>query len=39
VDIANIRPDSDERFKIPRLDTNDLPKDRNAEINQWYIKA
>jgi peptidoglycan/xylan/chitin deacetylase (PgdA/CDA1 family) len=39
VDIANISPDNDERFKIPRLDTNDLPKDRNAEINQWHIKA
>lgn len=23
-------------FKLPRLDTNDLPKDSNAQVNQWY---
>ncbi len=24
-------------YKLPRLDVNDLPKDANAEPNQWYI--
>lgn len=23
-------------FNLPRLDTNDLPKDANAPVNQWY---
>lgn len=23
-------------FKLPRLDTNDLPKDADASVNQWY---
>jgi hypothetical protein len=23
-------------LKLPRLDTNDLPKDGNATVNQWY---
>ncbi len=23
-------------FKLPRLDTNDLPKDASAPVNQWY---
>jgi peptidoglycan/xylan/chitin deacetylase (PgdA/CDA1 family) len=39
VDIANIRPDSDERFKIHRLDTNDLPKEKYAKVNDWYYKT
>jgi hypothetical protein len=40
VDVAKIIGlDNDERFKIPRLDTNDLPKDGNAEVNQWYNKV
>ena len=24
------------RYTIPRLDTNDLPKDKNASVNRWY---
>jgi peptidoglycan/xylan/chitin deacetylase (PgdA/CDA1 family) len=27
------------RYTIPRLDTNDFPKDRNAPINKWYELA
>ena len=23
-------------YKLPRLDVNDLPKDANAEPNNWY---
>lgn len=23
-------------YKLPRLDTNDLPKDSNAPVNHWY---
>jgi peptidoglycan/xylan/chitin deacetylase (PgdA/CDA1 family) len=40
VDLAEVNPKNDsERFKIPRLDTNDLPKDSNANVNQWYEKG
>jgi len=24
---------------LPRLDTNDLPKDSNADVNEWTVKA
>lgn len=24
-------------YKLPRLDTNDIPKDRNAATNKWYF--
>ncbi len=34
VDIANIKRDN--RFTLPRLDTNDIPKNRNAKTNKWY---
>ncbi len=37
VDVANI--ETNNRFKMPRLDTNDLPKDSNSATNDWYIKA
>jgi peptidoglycan/xylan/chitin deacetylase (PgdA/CDA1 family) len=33
-DIAN-----GHRFKVPRLDATDIPKDRNAEPNKWFIEA
>lgn len=36
-DIADIKTDN--RFKLPRLDTNDIPKHRNADLNDWYHKA
>ena len=26
-------------YKLPRLDVNDLPKDANAEVNEWYNKG
>lgn len=35
--IADLNADGhDALYKIPRLDVNDLPKDANAEPNQWY---
>ncbi|WP_228940120.1 MULTISPECIES: polysaccharide deacetylase family protein [Photorhabdus] len=34
VDIANIN--SNHRLLIPRLDTNDLPKHRDAKNNKWF---
>jgi peptidoglycan/xylan/chitin deacetylase (PgdA/CDA1 family) len=37
VDIA--RTNKDARFMMPRLDTNDIPMDRNAIPNNWYDKA
>lgn len=37
VDIA--LPTLDNRFLLPRLDTNDLPKEKNAIINDWYKKT
>lgn len=37
VDVVNtVLAKPDDIFKLPRLDTNDLPKDRNAEVNKWY---
>ena len=36
VDIAAINKDT--RFIMPRLDTNDIPKDSNANVNEWYEK-
>jgi hypothetical protein len=27
---------NDAVYKLPRLDTNDLPKDKDAPVNQWY---
>jgi len=27
------------RFIMPRLDTNDIPKDQSAETNDWYSKG
>jgi peptidoglycan/xylan/chitin deacetylase (PgdA/CDA1 family) len=37
VDIAI--PTKDNRFLLPRLDTNDLPKEKNASVNKWYEKG
>ena len=40
VDIADlINNGNDSIFKLPRLDTNDLPKDANAITNKWYDLA
>jgi len=37
VDIANL--DSFNKYTLPRLDTNDLPKDQAAIVNDWYPKG
>ena len=37
VDIAYIRKNN--RYTLPRLDTNDLPKDKNSATNDWYLKG
>jgi len=39
VDIVKISNQNFEKFKIPRLDTNDIPKDRNSLVNDWFEKA
>jgi peptidoglycan/xylan/chitin deacetylase (PgdA/CDA1 family) len=36
VRVANL--ESDNRYKLPRLDTNDFPKDRGAELNARYFE-
>lgn len=39
VDTADLsKKEGDVIYKLPRLDTNDLPKDANAPINDWYNK-
>lgn len=39
VNIANLSDKAnDSIFKLPRLDTNDLPKNSLAEVNDWYFK-
>lgn len=37
VDLA--QPKINNRFILPRLDTNDLPKEKEGSINDWYKKA
>ena len=32
--IADIQKDS--RYELPRLDTNDIPRNKNAKPNKWY---
>jgi peptidoglycan/xylan/chitin deacetylase (PgdA/CDA1 family) len=36
VGVANLQRDN--RYKLPRLDTNDFPKDRDAELNFRYFE-
>jgi peptidoglycan/xylan/chitin deacetylase (PgdA/CDA1 family) len=36
-DIANISENN--KFELPRLDTNDLPKDKNSLVNEWFHKS
>jgi peptidoglycan/xylan/chitin deacetylase (PgdA/CDA1 family) len=36
VDVANVINNGDSRFELPRLDTNDFPKNKNAETNKWF---
>ena len=37
VDIATTNKET--RFIMPRLDTNDIPKNSNSKTNDWYSKA
>ena len=37
VDIATTSKDT--RFIMPRLDTNDIPKNKNEIANDWYYKG
>jgi len=37
VDIATTNKNT--RFIMPRLDTNDIPKDKNKKTNDWYNKG
>ncbi|MGR6832891.1 polysaccharide deacetylase family protein [Aliivibrio wodanis] len=30
--------EGDHALLMPRLDTNDLPKERNASVNKWYLE-
>lgn len=40
VDLASIdSTETDAIFKLPRLDTNDIPKQANAPTNEWFQKA
>lgn len=40
VAIADLEEDGpDALYKLPRLDVNDLPKDENAAVNEWYYRA
>jgi peptidoglycan/xylan/chitin deacetylase (PgdA/CDA1 family) len=39
VDVASLDMPEDEIYQIPRLDTNDLPKNALAEPNSWYYKG
>ena len=35
-DLKDVRKDS--IYKLPRIDVNDLPKDENAPVNEWFYK-
>lgn len=37
VEIADIKKNN--KFTLPRLDTNDIPKDRGSVTNGWYLKG
>lgn len=39
VDIADSTARHDAIYKLPRLDTNDLPKEAGAEVNDWWEKT
>ncbi len=38
-EVAIASTNQDMRFVMPRIDTNDLPKNQNAEKNHWYSKG
>lgn len=37
VDVYNL--DLHNKYEVPRLDTNDIPKDRKSKVNKWYLLA
>ncbi len=40
VAVADLEADGpDAMYKVPRLDVNDLPKDSDAELNDWWKKG
>ncbi len=39
VDVASLDVSGGEMYKIPRLDTNDIPKNALIEPNEWYYKS
>lgn len=40
VAVADLEADGgDALYKIPRLDVNDLPKDSNEDVNEWWKKG
>lgn len=40
VAVADLEADGpDVLYKLPRLDVNDLPKDADAEVNEWWEKG
>ena len=38
-EVAVADTNSHNRFLLPRLDVNDIPKDRFAKINNWYLQG
>lgn len=39
VNVAELSNRTDRKFTIPRLDTNDLPKNIDASFDEWYLKG
>lgn len=39
VSLCSVSSIQDSIYKLPRLDTNDIPKDANAVVNKWYAES
>lgn len=39
VSLCSVSSIQDSIYKLPRLDTNDIPKDANACVNKWYAES
>ena len=39
VSLCSVSSVQDSIYKLPRLDTNDIPKDANAVVNKWYVES
>lgn len=39
VNVAVAQLNNKNRFELPRLDTNDIPTNKNAKTNKWYKEA